>query len=126
MGQQQLLLIVLGVIIVGIAIVFAITLFRQGAIDNKRDLLMNEGISLATMATSYYKKSEMLGGGGNSFEGWKIPKEMQVTATGSFASEVTDQKIIITATGNEVVTGTDSVKVQVSVFPDTIISKIIN
>jgi len=87
---------------------------------------MNEGILLANMATNFYKKPELLGGGGNSFEGWKIPKEMQVTASGSFISEVADQKVIITATGNEVVTGTDSVKIQISVSPDAIISKIIN
>ena len=33
MGQQQLLLIVLGVIIVGIAVILGIILFRQNSID---------------------------------------------------------------------------------------------
>ena len=42
MGQQQLLLIVLGAIIVGIAIITAIVLFRSSAVENKRDLIFNE------------------------------------------------------------------------------------
>ncbi len=45
MGQQQLLLIVLGVIIVGIAVILGIVLFRQNSIDQKRDLLINEGMT---------------------------------------------------------------------------------
>lgn len=126
MGQQQLLLIVLGIIIVGLAVVFAINMFRQGAVDSKRDLLMNEGVSLANMAINYYKKPKMLGGGGNSFEGWIIPQEMTKTATGSFVSSVSTGKVIITGTGNEIVTGNDSVKVQVTAMPDTIISTVIN
>jgi hypothetical protein len=62
-GQQQLLLIVLAMIIVGIAVVFAITLFRQKAIESKRDLLINECGNLAMDAMKYYKKPISLGGG---------------------------------------------------------------
>ena len=41
MGQQQLLLVVLGIIIVGIAIAVGMALFRSHSIDEKRNLLMN-------------------------------------------------------------------------------------
>jgi hypothetical protein len=126
LGQQQLLLIVLGVIIVGIAIVFAITMFRQGAIDSKRDLLINESSSLASHAMGYYKKPKMLGGGGSSFIGWVIPEDMKVTASGSFTATVSDDNVIITATGNEVVTGTDSIKVRVTVLSNSYTSEVIH
>jgi hypothetical protein len=67
MGQQQLLLIVLGVIIVGIAIVVGINLFNANAEESAKDTLVSEGINLGALAQQYYKKPVALGGGGNSF-----------------------------------------------------------
>ncbi len=83
MGQQQLLLIVLGVIIVGVAVIFGIFLFRQSSIDGKRDMLINEGIQVANNAREYYHKPMGYGGGGFSFTGWAIPSDpKQSTANG--------------------------------------------
>lgn len=126
MGQQQLLLIVLSMIIVGIAVIFAITLFRQKAIDSKRDLLLNEGGNLATDAITYYKRPAGLGGGGNSFYGWAIPQSIVTTATGYYAATIFKDSVVITGTGNDVTNGTDSVKVQLSVYQDTYKTQIIN
>jgi hypothetical protein len=67
MGQQQLLLIVLGVIIVGIAIVVGINLFNANAEESAKDTLVSEGTNLGAMAQQFYKKPVALGGGGNSF-----------------------------------------------------------
>jgi hypothetical protein len=70
MGQQQLLLIVLGVIIVGIAVVVGINLFNANAEESTKDTLVSEGTNLGAMAQQYFKKPVALGGGGNSFEGF--------------------------------------------------------
>ena len=126
MGQQQLLLIALGVIIVGVAVMISINLFRAGAIDNKTDLLINESSSLATLAMSYYKKDTMLGGGGKSFTGWTIPSQMVTTASGTFRAEVYSDSVVIIGTGNEVVTGTDSVKIKTTVLSDHFSTEKIN
>lgn len=112
MGQQQLLLIVLGIIVVGIAVVISINIFRQSSVDQKRDLLVNESSSLSALALSYYKRAGSLGGGGNSFNGWNIPEQMKTTATGSFSAVIYSDSVVITGVGNEVVTGTDSVKIK--------------
>lgn len=116
MGQQQLLLIVLGIIVVGIAVIIGISLFRANAIQQKRDSVMSECITLATLAQQYYlKPSEYMGGSG-SYVDWVIPADLQTTANGRY--EITDQSqnsITILGTGNEVVTGNDSIKVQVEV-----------
>jgi hypothetical protein len=132
-GQQQLLLIVLVTIIVGIAVVFSITLFRQRAIDSKRDLLINESGNLAMDAMKYYKKPTTLGGGGNSFLGWSIPDMLVITATGnyttnagSYSTSIFKDSVVIIGTGNEVVNGTDSVKVKVSVYQNNYSTQIIN
>ena len=125
MGQQQLLLIILAAIIVGLAIAVAINLFRAHSIDEKRDLLLHEGSSLATMAMGYYKKPTSLGGGGHSFTGWSIPHTMVTTATGRFTSTVFSDSLVIIGIGNEVVTGTDSIKVKITVLANSYYSTVI-
>jgi hypothetical protein len=126
MGQQQLLLIVLGIIIVGVAVILAIALFRANAIENKRDLVLNESISIATNAQAYYKKPTILGGGNGSFDGWDVPNQLKITASGNFTANVQSNIVTLTGTGNEVVSGTDSVKVQVIVFGDSLVTSIIH
>lgn len=67
MGQQQLLLIVLGVIIVGIAIVVGINLFNANAETSTQDSIVSQGTNIGALAQQYYKKPVTMGGGGNSF-----------------------------------------------------------
>ncbi len=92
MGQQQLLLIVLGVIIVGIAVVVGINLFNANAEESAKDTLVSEGTNLGAMAQQYFKKPVALGGGGNSFVGFGtapsagvpgqlLPAELTTTAS---------------------------------------------
>ena len=67
MGQQQLLLIILGVIIVGIAVAVGITMFQDNAIDQNRSAVIADLTTLAAKAQQFYAKPITLGGGGNSF-----------------------------------------------------------
>jgi len=69
MGQQQLLLIILGVIIVGIAVAVGITMFQDNAVDQNRSAVIADLTTLAAKAQQYYTKPVSLGGGGNSFVG---------------------------------------------------------
>ena len=120
MGQQQLLLIVLGVIIVGIAILLGIAIFRQSSIDQKRDLLINEGLTVANNAREYFHKPANYGGGGYSFDGWVIPSQLLNSANGSYTATVNSDNVEIIGTGNELVSGTDSVEVRFIVTSDEI------
>ena len=67
MGQQQLLLIVLGTIIVGVAVVVGINMFTTGAINSERDALLQDVNNIASAAASYWRKPAALGGGARSF-----------------------------------------------------------
>ena len=67
MGQQQLLLIVLGVIVVGIAVVVGINLFNANAETSTQDSIVSQGTNIGALAQEYYKKPVSMGGGGNSF-----------------------------------------------------------
>ena len=69
MGQQQLLLIVLGTIIVGVAVVVGINMFTTGAVNSERDALLQDVNNIASAAASYWRKPAALGGGARSFVG---------------------------------------------------------
>lgn len=119
MGQQQILLIVLGLVVIAIAVAVGMSLFRAHAINSKRDILINETIDMAAQAIGYYKRTREFGGGGKSFIGWQIPQEVQNTVNGSYTIEQIDnQQLTILATGTEVVTGNDSIQVRTTVNPD--------
>ncbi len=68
MGQQQLLLIVLGVIVVGIAVVVGINLFNANAETSTQDSIISQGNNIGALAQQYYKKPTSMGGGGNTFK----------------------------------------------------------
>lgn len=122
MGQQQLLLIVLGLIIVGIAIAAGIVFFRERAIDTKRDKMIDDCVILASMAQAYYQKPTMFGGGGRTFAGWTIPTDLQSTASGVYSIEQINDNppfVFIRAVGSEMLTSGDPVEVTIKIEPMT-------
>ena len=105
MGQQQLLLIVLGVIIVGIAIVVGINLFQSSAIDANRNAIIQDLNTITAKAKEYYKKPASLGGGANSFLGFTMPTGLASNANGTFTLTATAANVVIVGVGTE--TGSD-------------------
>lgn len=126
MGQQQLLFIVLGIILVGLAIFVGINVFTSNAIESKRNNLINDCVNLASLAQQYYRRPTTLGGGGNSFSNWRIPHGLSETVNGRYIATVSSDSIVIRAIGNEIVTGNDSVEVSFSVLPNTYRTKIVH
>lgn len=112
MGQQQLLLIVLGVIIVGIAVVVGINVFTASSQNANRDAVISDLTTLAAMSQQYYRKPIAMGGGGNSFDegtndqgeaGWDVPLSLDSTANGTYVTTaVGADQLTIVGTGNEI------------------------
>lgn len=98
MGQQQLLLIVLGVIIVGIAVVVGINVFTAQSEESTKDAIISDCTTLGAMAQQYFRKPTAMGGGGNSFTGWTIPASLDTTANGTYSVNV-DNASQVTITG---------------------------
>lgn len=126
MGQQQLLLILLGVIIVGVALVVGISMYTAHSIESKRNIVINECINLGSDAQQYYRKPISMGGGEQSFVGWSIPSELVATAAGNYRATVFSDSIVIIGTGNEVVSGNDSLQVRFSVYSNSYNTAVIN
>ncbi len=115
MGQQQLLLIVLGVIIVGIAIVVGINMFQSAAIDSNRNAVIKDLLTLSSKAKEYYKKPPPLGGGGTTFAGFVMPTGLGSNANGTYTISVAGTATGITFQGIGTEKGNDgSTKVKVT------------
>ena len=117
MGTQQLLLIVLGVIIVGIAVVVGIGIFGNNSQQANADAVLQDCMRIAASAQGYYRKPTMLGGGGASFVGLTLPKcgwKSASNQNGDYAlSSVAARSFIVTGTGNQ------NTVVAVTVYPDS-------
>ena len=86
MGQQQLLLIVLGVIIVGIAVVVGINVFTASSEEASKDAVVSDCTTIGAMAQQYYRKPTAMAGGGNDFTGFAVPAALVTNANGGYAA----------------------------------------
>lgn len=131
MGQQQLLLIVLGVIIVGIAVVVGINVFTASSLQANNDALIADLTTIGSMAQQHYRKPAAMGGGGNSFDGsgqpngvaFAVPLSLQQTANMSaiVTAVVGPDDVVLTATGTEENDGNTLLQVVVTVSADDIV-----
>ena len=69
MGQQQLLLLVLGIVIVGLAVVVGIQAFSENQQKSEIDTRTSELVDIATKIQAWSLKPTTLDGGGGSFNG---------------------------------------------------------
>jgi hypothetical protein len=92
MGQQQLLLIILGVIIVGIAIAVGLSLFRANSIQANKDAIINDINNLAANAYQFRIRPVSMAGGSGDYSGglgYKIPFKMSSNDNATYTCAVT-------------------------------------
>lgn len=123
MGTQQILLIVLSVIIVGIAVAVGITMFNTQAINSNRDACIADMNNFAVQAAAWFKTPASHGGCGAdsghdnysnanliAWIGYSTNTDGEIeTGNGSFAvdAETSAGTVVFTAKGKE---GADKVK----------------
>ena len=114
MGQSQLLMIILGVIIVGIAIAVGIGQFGESALAANRDAIAADGNRIIAQSQTWYRKPTSLGGGGNTFTGLTLGG-LGVNGTNSNGtcalSSVAAQALTVLCTGTENTSGGSAVQV---------------
>lgn len=66
MGQQQLLLLVLGIVIVGLAVVVGIQAFSENQKQSNADMMVNDAIRIASDAQAWKLKPSAFGGGASA------------------------------------------------------------
>ncbi len=114
MGTQQILLIVLSVIIVGIAVAVGITMFNAQASNSNRQALIGDMNNFGANALAFYKTPITHGGGGKTWGsdidevgqwlgfGYVVGTNTLTSGNGSFVLSVAADVVTITATGNEI------------------------
>lgn len=94
MGTKQLLLIILGVIVVGTAVVVSLEVFDTQFSGQIKDMAIQQMNELGTYAKTYRAKPKDIGGGGGSYKGFKIPAAIREDAvTWKFDLKATDDRL---------------------------------
>ena len=97
MGQQQLLLIILGVIIVGIAIAVGLSLFSAQSVQSNRDAIIDDLNNLAAQAYQFRIRPTSMGGGQGDYTTFAIPTKMKTNENATYSSAPTTNQIVFTA-----------------------------
>lgn len=143
MGTQQILLIVLSVIIVGVAIAVGITMFQTQAYNSNKTALASEAAQYGAQVVQWFKTPVSLGGAGAPADlttDWTALEigtaigfgaddddtttppntaAMMATDTGMFTiTSVTAKTVVITAVGTEERGGVNPKSVTTITFPD--------
>ena len=84
MGQQQLLLLVLGIVIVGLAVVVGIQAFGENQKKANSDAMTNDVIRIASDAQAWNLKPTAFGGGNGSFVGVTLEKLGYTVTSGNY------------------------------------------
>ena len=101
MGQQQLLLIILGVIIVGIAIAVGISQFGAHSTQANKDGVTSGVVNVSANAYQFKIRPSTMGGGSGSYVGYLIPTKMATDDNGTYAaSGASGTSITITGTSS--------------------------
>ena len=92
MGQQQLLLIILGVIIVGIAIAVGISQFGANSTQANKDGVTSSLVNIAANAYQFKIRPSSMGGGSGAYDNsrgataaYAIPPKMQADDNGTYS-----------------------------------------
>jgi hypothetical protein len=105
MGQQQLLLIILGVIIVGIAIAVGISQFGAQSTQANKDGVTSSVVNAGANAYQFKIRPTTMGGGGGSYVGYILPSKMASDDNGTYAASGASSTAII-LTGTSTMNGT--------------------
>ena len=122
MGQQQLLLLVLGIVIVGLAVVVGIQAFSENQKKANADSLVNDGIRLASDAQAWSLKPKAFGGPDTDEDLGDVDFSNLGVGTGTTGYSNTNGSFSITPgdgciviTGDNGLTGSKENKVYISV-----------
>ena len=108
MGQQQILLLILSVILIMAASVIGFSMFQSYAMQNSLDIVISDLHNFAPMAYSYRATPITEGGGGNTFLGFEnyfglLPDALKKNRIATYVIEgqVEADRIVIRAITND-------------------------
>lgn len=117
MGQQQLLMVVLSMVLVGVAIVVGMTMVQVNAMEHTRATLVQDLLHFAAKARGYYWRPSYLGGAHRDFTNL-LSMNLFVWNTNEngryYIESASQDELVLGGVGNLVVGG-DSVRVRLRI-----------
>ena len=102
MGHQQLFLLILVIILVGIAVVIGLESFHSKAVQSNGDTVIIDLNYLASDAQAYCRRTLTYGGSDQSFMGYDVPEQLKANDNGDYSIISTQiQMISIQGIGKE-------------------------
>jgi uncharacterized protein (UPF0333 family) len=129
MGQTQLLLVILGVILVGIAIYVGVSMFQANAVEDTRNAIITDLGNFAARARAYYWKPLSQSGGNKSFANVTINQIYPMGENANaryFIESAAQDNCVIMGVGRIVASNGDSIRVRVRVTETRNITEIVN
>ena len=128
MGQQQLLLVILGVIIVGIAIAVGIMMFKANAEVASRAAIIDDLGYFAQRARQYYIKPKYLGGTDRDFTNITLSMltPLSENENGRYYIDSTSKDEIILMGVGKIVVHDDTIRIRMRVNEAQQLVEIIN
>lgn len=103
MGQQQLLLLVLGIVIVGLAVVVGIQAFGENQKKANADALVNDGVRIASDIQAWVLKPAAFGGGAGDFSSVSFTDLGYTVTSGQYTNLNGDFNMAASAAGAQIV-----------------------
>ena len=128
MGQQNLLIIVVGIMVVAIAVTVAIAMFRGNSIETARNNLIVDLGFYAQKAREYYWKPRAQGGGDRSFANVRIDNLAYSTQNENgryYVESSTNDEVVLLGVGR-MISGDDTIRVRMKVSERRNLVEIIN
>ena len=129
MGQTQLFLVVLGLLLIGIAIYVGVSMFSANTVEDTRNAIIVDLQNFAARANAYYWKPTTQGGGGKSFANITMsqvyPMNENLNAR-YYIESAQDDQCVIDGVGKIVTTNGDSIRVRIRVTTVQNIVEILN
>jgi len=100
MGQQQLLLIILGVIVVGIAILVGLSMAHAHRVQTYKDAMINDLSNIAADALAYKTRTATMGGGFGGFNGYTIPVKYASNGNGTYTVAASQNSVTVVGTSS--------------------------
>ena len=94
MGQSQLLIIAISVLIIGIAILAGAGFFSDDAIEANKKAMINDVNHIAMNAVRYYRRIPALGGGGYSYLSYSLPVGYRSNLNGSYSATALSKDVL--------------------------------
>ena len=98
MGTQQILLVILGIIMVGVAIAVGIAMFSPTLCEANKDAIVADLLNISQYAYRYKLTPLPFGGGGRTYTGFILPEKLHDNDNASYEATPANQLCVFSAT----------------------------